>query len=193
MKKIIVITGTPGAGKTTVLEGAIHKYEKTGKEIKVLNYADVMLEVGQSLGLGKDHDAIRKISLKEQRDLQKKAAEKISAGAKGLTLVDTHCTVKTKRGYLPGLPEWVIKALNPHTIVLVEADPEEIVGRRKTDQTRKRDEEDIEQIGLQQEINRAAALTSASMCGATVKIIANHNNALDKAVDELVKVMEGTK
>jgi adenylate kinase len=28
-------------------------------------------------------------------------------------IVDTHCTVKTPKGYMPGLPAWVLKEIKP--------------------------------------------------------------------------------
>lgn len=184
--KIIIVTGTPGAGKTTVLNGALEKV----KNAAVFNYADVMLEVGKGMGLDSNHDAIRKLPLAKQRELQKAAAEKIAERTKGLTIVDTHCTIRTEKGYLPGLPEWVIKALNPSTIVLVEAPTSEIALRRKTDRTRSRENEKDTLIHMQQDINRAIALAYASLCGATVKIIENKNNKLADAVSELVKLLK---
>lgn len=188
MTKIIVLTGTPGAGKTTVL-GEAMELIKDSSNVNVVNYADAMLETGKELGLGSDHDKIRKLPVEEQIDLQKKAAERIAQESDEITIVDTHSTVKTKDGYLPGLPEWVIKALNPETIVLVEADADEIVGRRSSDETRERDKETAEQINLHQKINRVAALSSANMCGATVKIIENHDNKLKEAASDFAELL----
>lgn len=186
MKKIYVITGTPGAGKTSVLNAASAKVKAN-----IVNYADVMLETGKSLGLGNNHDALRKLPLESQKELQKKAAEKIASSAQGITIVDTHCTVRTANGYLPGLPEWVIKALNPVSIIVVDAKPREILSRREKDSTRHRDKETLESIKLQQEINYAAAIAAATLCGATVKIIENRNNNLGKAAEELAKILGG--
>jgi len=187
MTSIIIVTGTPGAGKTTVLQGAL---EKIKNDTKVVSYAKVMLSLGADLGIGDDHDAIRKQPLEVQRDLQKKAAEKIASEADGVTIVDTHTTIRTKNGYLPGLPEWIVKALSPQVIVVVEANPDEIVGRRKADKTRSRDAETVKGVELHQQINRAAAIVAASACGATVKIVKNRNDKLDEAVDDMVKLLE---
>ena len=186
-KTIIVITGTPGAGKTTVLNEALSKIDG---EIKVINYAEIMLAIGKEIVGSEDHDLIRKLPVEEQKKLQKAAAEKISNEASGITIVDTHSTINTKNGYLPGLPEWVIKALSPKTIVLIEADPEEIAGRRAKDKSRQRDQESINMIKLQQDVNRMSAFSSAVLCGATVKIIKNHDNGLEEAADELVRLIK---
>lgn len=186
--KIIAITGTPGAGKTTVLENAL---DKLGEDVKIINYADMMLEAGKDMGVGSDHDAIRKLPLGKQRELQERAAKNIADCAEGVVIVDTHSTVRTPSGYLPGLPEWVVRALKPQVILLVEANPEEIVGRRTNDPTRKRDAEAIEGIELHQQINRASALAAAELCGAAVKVIKNHDNGLDEASAELVELVGG--
>ena len=128
------------------------------------------------------------ITLKQQKDLQIKTAEKIST--MGDVIVDTHCTIKTPKGYLPGLPEWVSKKLKPTAIVVVEADPEEIYNRRANDPTRNRDPDSKEQIDEHQMINRAAAMACAALTGSTVKIVFNHDNAIDAAVKEAAPVLE---
>ena len=109
----------------------------------------------------------------------------------GNVIVDTHCTIKTPQGYMPGLPEWVITRLKPRTIVIVEADPEEIYRRREKDKTRKRDPDSIEEIAEHQQINRAIAMAYAALTGATVKIVYNHDNALDEAIKQAEPVLKG--
>ncbi|MFO7872703.1 MAG: adenylate kinase [Candidatus Undinarchaeales archaeon] len=187
MAEIIVLTGTPGAGKTTVLDKAI---DLVDSDVSVINYADVMLETGKDSGLGSDHDKIRKLKVEQQIKLQKKAAENIAKKAEGITVVDTHSTIKTKNGYLPGLPEWVVKALKPKTIVLVEAGAEEIIGRRNTDESRERDKEDADKIELHQKINRSAVSASAVLTGATIKIVENHDNKLKEAAENLAEILK---
>jgi len=105
-------------------------------------------------------------------------------------IVDTHCTIKTPKGYMPGLPERVVKKLNPITIVVVEANPEEIYNRRAKDATRDRDPDSEEEISEHQQINRAIAMAYAALTGATVKIVFNHDNAIDEAVKQAVPVLK---
>jgi adenylate kinase len=180
---IIVVTGIPGVGKTTVMKSAAE-----GMDIKFVTFGTVMVEIAKEIGLAKDRDDMRKLSLEQQKELQIKSAEKI-ASMKNV-IVDTHCTIKTPKGYLPGLPEWVIKKLNPTAIVVVEADPEEIYNRRANDPTRSRDPDSKEQIAEHQQINRAAAMAYAALSGSTVKIVFNHDNAIDAAVKEVAPVLE---
>ena len=72
---------------------------------------------------------------------------------------------------------------------MVEADPEEIYNRRAKDASRNRDPDSIEKIDEHQQINRAAAMAYAALSGATVKIVFNHDNAIDEAVKEATPVI----
>jgi adenylate kinase len=179
---VIVVTGIPGVGKTAVMKKAAE-----GMDIKFVTFGTVMIEIAKKLGLAKDRDEMRKLSLNRQRDLQIKTAEAIAE--MGDVIVDTHCTIKTPQGYMPGLPEWVIKKLSPRRIVIVEANPEEILGRRRKDRTRMRDSDTIEEIAEHQQINRAIAMAYSTLTGATVKIVYNHDNALDEAVKQVIPVL----
>jgi len=180
---VIVVTGIPGVGKTTVMKKAAE-----GMDIQFVTFGTVMIEIAQQMKLVKDRDEMRKLTLDQQKQLQIKTAEKV--GKMKNVIVDTHCTVKTPQGYMPGLPEWVLKKLNPTAIVIVEADPEEIYNRRAKDTTRNRDPDSVEKIAEHQMINRAAAMAYATLTGATVKIVFNHDNALDAAVKEAEPVIK---
>ncbi|RLF53157.1 MAG: adenylate kinase [Thermoplasmata archaeon] len=180
---VIVVTGIPGVGKTTVMKKAAE-----GMNIQFVTFGTVMIEIAKEIGVAKDRDEMRKLTLDQQKELQIKTAEKVAN--MGDVILDTHCTVKTPQGYMPGLPEWVIKKLQPKTIVIVEADPEEIYNRRKNDPTRNRDPDTVEQINEHQMINRAAAMAYAALSGATVKIVFNHDNALDVAVQQVAPVLK---
>ncbi len=180
---VIVVTGIPGVGKTTVMKKAAE-----GLDIQFVTFGTVMVNIAQKLGFVKDRDGMRKLTLDQQHELQIKSAEKVAS--MGNVILDTHCTVKTPKGYMPGLPEWVIKRLHPTAIVVVEADPQEIFNRRANDPTRNRDPDTIEQIAEHQQINRAAAMAYAALSGATVKIVFNHDDAIDEAVQQAAPVLE---
>ena len=180
---VIVVTGIPGVGKTTVMQKAAE-----GMDLQFVTFGTVMIDIAKELGLVKDRDEMRKLTLDQQKQLQIKTAEKI-AQMKNVIL-DTHCTVKTPKGYMPGLPEWVLRKLNPTAIVIVEADPQEIFNRRAKDATRNRDPDSMEKIAEHQMINRAAAMAYATLTGATVKIVFNHDNGLDAAVKEAEPVIK---
>jgi adenylate kinase len=183
MMGVIIVTGIPGVGKTTVMEKAAE-----GMDIKFVTFGTLMIEIASDLNFIRNRDEMRKLTLEQQKKLQIKTAE-VVAKMKNV-IVDTHCTIKTKKGYMPGLPEWVIKKLKPATIVIVEADPEEIYNRRVKDTTRDRDPDSIEKLAEHQQINRATAMSYAALTGATVKIVFNHDNAINEAVKEAAPVLK---
>ena len=180
---VIVVTGIPGVGKTTVMKQAAE-----GLDIKFVTFGSVMIDIAKEMGLVKDRDEMRKLTLEQQKDLQIHSAEKVAS--MGDVILDTHCTVKTPKGYMPGLPEWVLKKLKPTAIVVVEADSKEIFNRRAKDVTRNRDPDSEEEIAEHQQINRAAAMSYATLTGATVKIVFNHDGAIDEAVKQAEPVVK---
>ena len=177
--KVVVVAGIPGSGSTTVLQHALKETDYVH-----LNYGDVMLEIAMEMELVEDRDSIRRLPPETQKEIQRKAAETIRIRAEeSNTIVDTHCTIKTPSGFLPGLPKWVLEALQPDMFILIEADGDEILLRRVSDTTRTRDMERLQDINLHQEMNRATAMAYAVYTGATVKIIPNHNQRLEEAVE----------
>jgi adenylate kinase len=184
--KVVVIAGIPGSGSTTVLSKVLEELDYMH-----VNYGDVMLEIAKSDGLVDNRDDLRKLSPDIQKEVQKNAAQSIrDKSEQSNIIVDTHCTINTPSGFLPGLPKWVLDQLKPDMFILLEADGDEILKRRISDTTRNRDSERLKDIELHQEMNRAASMAYAVLTGATVKIIENHDNKVDEAVDEMVKTLK---
>ncbi len=190
MNRIVILTGIPGSGKTTVLGSALPVLEKEGIKYKSVNYGTIMFEIAKQMGLVKTRDDMRKLDPAKQKDIQKSAGKKISSMATmSSVIVDTHCTINTPKGYLPGLPEWVLKEIMPDTIVLVEAGAKNIAVRRNKDMSRSRDAESVNDIQYHQDINRAASIAYCIMTGATTKIIKNEQDKLEYAAKEMIEVL----
>jgi len=134
---------------------------------------------------------MRKLPAETQKAIQKEAAKRIAG--MGDVIVDTHCSIKTPTGYLPGLPAWVLTELEPSAIVLVEADPKEILGRRLNDATRKRDDDTLEAIAEHQEYNRRFAAAYATLTGATVHTVRNRDGGVQDALNQMMPVLGGPK
>ncbi|MGB7970217.1 MAG: adenylate kinase [Methanobacterium sp.] len=184
--KVVVIAGIPGSGSTTVLSKVLEELDYLH-----VNYGDVMLEIAKDDGLVDNRDDLRKLSPDIQKEVQKNAAQSIrEKSEQSNIIVDTHCTINTPSGFLPGLPKWVLDQLKPDMFILLEADGDEILKRRISDTTRNRDSERLKDIELHQEMNRAASMAYAVLTGATVKIIENHDNKVDEAVGEMVKTLK---
>ena len=184
--KLVVLTGIPGSGSTTILNKALEEVDYLH-----LNYGDIMTELAIEEKLVEDRDALRKLPAETQKEIQAKAAKRINEKSQeNNVIVDTHCTINTPSGFLPGLPIWVLEQLQPDLFILVEANPDEIIYRRMNDDTRSRDVEKAKNIQLHQEMNRAASMAYATMTGATVKIIENHDNHLNQTISKLVDVLK---
>ncbi len=184
--KVVVVAGIPGSGSTTVLSKAL-----VGLDYVHVNYGDVMLEIAKGRGLVEDRDAIRKLSPDTQKEVQREAAKSIRERAEESNMiVDTHCTIKTPKGFLPGLPSWVLEELKPDQFVLIEADGDEILLRRIADTTRTRDTEKLADIDLHQQMNRAVSMAYAAQTGAIVQLIQNHDYELDETVKQMIETLK---
>ena len=158
MRKVVILTGVPASGGTTVTKKAIERLEAQGQHLKMVTYSDVMLDEALQRRWVKIRDDIRKLDPARQRDLQKIAARTISKMATTPLVVDTHATVRTPGGYLPGLPAWVLDELGPELILIVETAPNEIIRRRNADKSRQRDAQDATGVQEHQEVNKAICM-----------------------------------
>ena len=185
---VVVITGIPGVGKTSVVEVA---QQRMRRKYDVLTFGTVMFELAREKGLVEHRDELRSMGYEEQRKIQEAAASRIAKAAeKADIIVDTHCFIKTPRGYLPGLPLWVLERLKPSRIILIEADIDEIIRRRLKDESRRRDEESEEELKLHIELNRAIASAYSMVSGGTLSVIQNHDGRLNDAANHLRKILE---
>jgi len=189
MAFVVMITGIPGVGKSTITRFAL---QKSRVKFRLVNFGDLMFDEALKAGLVEHRDGMRKLDPNVQKELQMKAARRIvEMSQKEPILLDTHATIRTPVGYLLGFPREVIEVINPNFIVIIEATPSEILGRRLRDLKRDRDVETEEQIERHQDLNRAAAVSYAMHTNALLKIIENHEDkGLDEAVCELVKILD---
>ena len=184
----VIITGVPGVGKTTVVNEALKKLREDGIEYQQVNFGSVMFEVAKTDGVVQDRDRMRTLDRTVQKRLQQLAAQAI-AQISGNVLVDTHASVKTPKGYLAGLPEWVLREIMPDMIILVETDDDQILMRRLSDETRTRDKEGSRAIAEHQQFNRSIAAAYAMVTGCTIKIIMNPDHLLANAASDMADAL----
>ncbi|MDH5389956.1 MAG: adenylate kinase [Candidatus Bathyarchaeota archaeon] len=192
MGRVIVVTGIPGTGKTTVCNEALRLAEQTRKRIQAVNYGSIMVELSRKRGNSLHRDELRRSGLTFQRNLQAEAAKIISkktGEVEGDLIVDTHMSIKTANGYLAGLPFHVLQLLNPDIFVLVEAEPHEVLSRRFRDKTRKRDKVLEDEIMEEFLFSRLMAVACAVLTGASVKMVRNPDGKQADAAEEILKLL----
>jgi adenylate kinase len=180
------VVGIPGVGKTTVVE----KSSRGIKGSKIVTFGTVMLEEATRLRWMKSRDELRTLPVEKQRTLQTLAATKIARMKEKTVFVDTHLFIRTGEGYWPGLPFDVVRALNPTHLLLVEADPQEIADRRASDKTRSRDSLTKADLAAELALGRSFLAASATLTGAPMLIVANHEGKSDETAAAVVKVLK---
>jgi len=180
--------GIPGVGKTSLLSKMAEIMKNHQKSICVISYGTLMYEVAKENGL-KNRDELRKLSVSEQQNLQKIAAEKIAAHDEQVVIIDTHAFINSPEGYYPGLPEHVLKIIKPTNFVSVSAKPEEIYNRRMKDNTRNRDKITLANIKKELDVQSGMISACAVLTGSPVKHILNREGDIEEAVDKIIKAI----
>jgi len=195
--KIVIVTGIPGVGKTTVCREAEALAAQEGLRLKVLNFGDVMVEIMEKSGRPLHRDRLRRMSVSEQKVIQARAAAKLAKAAEeaeGHIIIDTHMIIRTGTGYLPGLPKHVLDILKPDFLVLVETDPEEIAARRAKDLAageRLRDVRLMEELKEELAFSRMVASACSVLTGAPVVVIRNPSGGQREAARALLELLRG--
>lgn len=188
-KKTVIIVGVPGVGKSTIISNAIATLLKKGTTLNTVVFGSVMFEEAKKLGIN-DRDQIRKQTIDVQQRLQNMTADHISSLNDSIVVVDTHLFIKTQSGYYPGLPMSLILKLNPERLILITANSEEILNRRKNDSTRTRDMISDDEIKRDIEVSLSMISSLSILTGAPFEIIYNHDNMIDSATSLLVELLE---
>ncbi len=186
--KRVVVVGIPGVGKTTVISRTAEILNQRGTQTAVVVFGTIMFEEARKLGIN-NRDAMRRESIEVQRHMQDLAARRIADLKDNIVIVDTHLFINTNEGYYPGLPLHLLEVIKPTNIVMVAAHPEEIVNRRRIDETRDRDIESVEDIQYQLDISKVMVATCSVLTGCPFIIIMNSNNKIDETASNIVKAL----
>jgi len=186
--KKVVVVGIPGVGKTTVVSKVVEKLNALNKSVSVHSFGTVMFEEAKENGL-KDRDDLRKLTVEQQKNLQKKAAEKIAEYQENIVIIDTHAFISTKEGYYPGLPHYVIQILKPTHFIAVSAKPDEIYNRRTNDDTRDRDIISIGSIKEELDVQDAMLSSCSVLSGSPMKVVLNTEGKVEVAADSIINAI----
>ena len=186
--KRVVVVGIPGVGKTTVISRTAEILNQRGTQTAVVVFGTMMFEEATKLGIN-NRDEMRRQSIEVQRHIQNLAAKRIADLKDNVVIVDTHLFINTNEGYYPGLPLHLLEVIKPTNIVMVAAHPEEIVNRRRIDETRDRDIASVEDIQYQLDISKVMVATCSVLTGCPFIIIMNSNNKIDETASNIVKAL----
>lgn len=184
----VIVVGVPGVGKTSVVNRAAERLNQSQSITQVMVFGSIMLDEAKKLGII-DRDEMRKLSINTQRQLQEMAANSIRGVRSVNIIIDTHLFINTIDGRYPGMPRNLLDILSPTHLIMILAAPEEIFARRMDDATRNRDLISMDSIKNDLEVATIMIATSSVLTGAPFKIIFNHKDKLDDAVNELVEVI----
>ncbi len=187
-KKVIVV-GIPGVGKTTLVSKIVELLKSKQKSVSVHSFGTVMFEEGRKNGI-KDRDELRKLTMEQQQNLQKIAAEKLSRLGDDLVIIDTHAFISTNAGFYPGLPNHVLQIIKPSNFISVSARPEEIYNRRMEDTTRNRDQVSLESIKKELSVQEAMLSSCSVLSGSPMKTILNAEGKVDEAALAVINAIE---
>lgn len=185
--KKVIIVGIPGVGKSTIISNATTALQNIGTSVTTVVFGSVMFEEAKKLGIT-HRDQMRKLSIDVQQKLQNMAADLISGRRESIVVIDTHLFIKTSSGYYPGLPMNLILKLNPDRLIQVSANSEEILRRRKDDNTRTRDMISDDEIKRDIEVSLSMISSLSILTGAPFEIIHNNDNMIDSATAQMVEL-----
>ena len=181
MPKIVVVTGSPEAGKTTIL-GKLDR-----KSYNVINIGDLMAEIARKESLASTKDELRKLS--GRRELYSRLREMAFSAAtrrRGKTVIDTHASVEHMGRYVPGLPLQALRLLKGLSgFIYIDAETKEILERRLYDKSRDRGQETAARIETQRLVNLASLSFCASYLNIPLHIINNRQGELRSSVKDL--------
>ncbi len=192
MNRTVIVTGIPGTGKTTVCNLVEKLAKNVGVEVNVINYGTVMMGILEKHGRSMERDAMRRDSVETQRMLQREVAEAVTEKMRqlhSLKIIDTHMSIKTPEGYLPGLPSHNLQLLRPDLLVLIEAHPKEISSRRMKDASRKRDAVMEDTVKEELLFSRLMGGACAVLTNAPMKIVINTEGKQEEAARDILRVL----
>jgi adenylate kinase len=183
-----VILGIPGVGKTTIISEVEGILQKRGLEAETVVFGSLMFEEAKRSGL-RTRDDMRKLPIEDQRNLQEGAAKRIAEMRKGIVIIDTHLFVRTCEWYYPGIPVNVTNIIRPTHLLLIIANPQEILMRRQSDTARRRELSTETEIQHEVDVAKTMVVSSANMTSSPFTILENHKDQATRVAQDIVRLL----
>ncbi|HEY6404481.1 MAG TPA: adenylate kinase [Nitrososphaeraceae archaeon] len=183
-----VILGIPGVGKTTIISEVENILQKRGVEAETVVFGSLMFEEAEKRGI-KTRDDMRKLPIEDQRNLQNGAAKRIAEMRRRVVIIDTHLFVKTSEWYYPGIPVNVTNIIRPTHLLLIIANPREILIRRQSDTARHRDLSTESEIQHEVDVSKTMIISSANMTSSPFTILENQKDQATKVAQDIVRLL----
>jgi adenylate kinase len=181
---MLVVMGLPGVGKSSILKGALE-----GRDIKVINYGDVAIDVAKRRKLSTDRDALISLPVKEHLDLQDAVVAQLKDTPK--TILDTHAVLKRRpSGYIPGLTPSLFKKVTIDALVFIDAPSDEIAKRRQADPARTRPAMSAEELDEIRRFSLSAISVYSASTGAPIYVITNREGRSKEAIQGLKDILD---
>lgn len=184
--RIILVFGSPGAGKTTVITKSIGN----NAAYQIINIGTLMKDIAMNRGYVSDRDVVRYLPIKIATAIRKTAIGQIEK-MQGNIVIDTHVSVERGNRYFPGMPLDAISRLTGVAgIIYIDAKTADIIKRRKNDKNRKREMESASTIDLQRSINIAMISAISAHLNISIYIIENNEGMLQAAEKSFKAALE---
>ncbi|MDE1768498.1 MAG: AAA family ATPase [Candidatus Micrarchaeota archaeon] len=183
MTKLILVTGTAGAGKSTILS----KIGKNTSKIKIINLGTEMLTILKEKFNITDRDNIRTLDDKNTILVRNAIMQKI-IDSKADTIIDTHASIKQGRRYRPGFSIDELQKIRISAIIYIDATSEEILERSLSDSSRMRAYETLAEIDEWRSVNISIISTFAVYLNIPIYIIYNQQGKQDEAAREVLNI-----
>ncbi|MGH3794971.1 MAG: AAA family ATPase [Pseudonocardiaceae bacterium] len=168
----VLITGVQGVGKSTIGRLAANTLG-----IQTWDYADLMLRVANDL---RDKDEIGDLPWEKRCQIYAQVDGLLveyfapGDGRSECILLENHLSILDGHG-IRTFSHDAIPQYNPVALVIVEAGPQEIIERRRTDTHRRRNLGTVEEITEQQTINQREASVISQRFSLPIAQIQNTN------------------
>lgn len=175
--KIVFVCGSPGAGKSSIIESV-----SKDKRYSIFNVGTLMMESALKKRYVKDRDEIRFLELDKFFELQKKSFGEVSK-TNGNVILDTHATIERNGRYLPGIAldhKQYFKGLV--ALIYIDALTSDITKRRKSDRTRRRENERRELIDVQRLLNISILSSYSLQFDVPLYVVFNEQGKLDDSI-----------